>query len=106
MRDRLFTTHGSTLSEDDLRGIEYVYRAFFMFGPGIKYSPHGLTGGTVQPTYAALMAATDERGQALGFLGDRRSVRVREEPAEPQPDRAGRRQFRRRQGDPAVRAPI
>ena len=69
VRDRLFTTHRFELSEDDLRGIEYVYRAFFIFGPAIKYSPQGLTGGTVQPTYAALMAATDERGQALGFLG-------------------------------------
>jgi hypothetical protein len=69
VRDRLFTTHRFDLSEEDLRGIEYVYRAFFMFGPDIKYSPQGLTGSTVQPTYAALMAATDERGQALGFLG-------------------------------------
>jgi hypothetical protein len=68
VRDRLFTTHRFELSDDDLRGIEYVFRAFFMFGTDIKYSPFGLTGGTVQPTYAALMAATDERGQALGFL--------------------------------------
>jgi hypothetical protein len=68
VRDRLFTTHHFELSDDDLRGIEYVFRAFFMFGTDIKYSPFGLTGGTVQPTYAALMAATDERGQALGFL--------------------------------------
>ncbi len=69
VRDRLFTLHRFDLSEEDLRGIEYVYRAFFMFGPAIKYSPQGLTGSTVQPTYAALMAATDERGQTLGFLG-------------------------------------
>ena len=68
VRDRLFTTHRFELSDDDLRGIEYVFRAFFMFGADIQYSPFGLTGGTVQPTYAALMAATDERGQALGFL--------------------------------------
>ncbi len=69
VRDRLFTTHRFDLSEEDLRGIEYVYRAFYMFGPAIKYSPQGLTGATVQPTYAALMAATDERGETLGFLG-------------------------------------
>lgn len=68
VRDRLYTTHRFDLAEEDLRGIEYVFRAFFMFGPGIKYSPSGLAGGTVQPTYASLMAATDERGQALGFL--------------------------------------
>lgn len=69
VRDRLFTAHRFDVSDGDLRGIEYVFRAFFMFGPGIRYSPMGLTGGTVQPTYAALMAATDERGQALAFLG-------------------------------------
>src|SRR6266536_5312574 len=68
IRDRLFTVHHFNLSEDDLLGMEYVFRAFFMFGPEIKYSPFGAAGGTVQPTYAALMAATDERNQPLGFL--------------------------------------
>jgi hypothetical protein len=68
IRNQLFTKHGFALTEDDLRGIEYVYRAFLMFGPGIRYSPVGLVGGTIQPTYAALMAATDEAGQARGFL--------------------------------------
>ena len=68
IRNQLFTRHAFDLSEDDLRGIEYVYRAFFMFGTSIQYSPFGLTGGTVQPTYAALMAATDESGQPRSFL--------------------------------------
>ena len=68
IRNQLFTKHGFELSEDDLRGIEYVYHAFAMFGPGIKYSPVGLTGGTIQPTFAALMAATDQGGQTRGFL--------------------------------------
>jgi hypothetical protein len=68
VRNQLFTSHGFELSDGDLRGIEYAYRAFFMFGPSIQYSPFGLTGGTVQPTYAALMAATDESGRARGFL--------------------------------------
>ncbi len=68
VRDRLFTAHRFELTDDDLRGMEYVFRAFFLYGTGIRYSPFGLGGGTVQPTYAALMAATDERGEALGFL--------------------------------------
>jgi hypothetical protein len=68
VRDRLSTAHAFALSEDDVRGIEFVYRAFAMFGPGIKYSPLGLNGGTVQPTYAELMAATDGLGQAQAFL--------------------------------------
>ena len=53
-----------------MRGIEYVYRAFFTFGPKIQYSPFGLAGATVQPTYADLMVATDENGQAWGFLSN------------------------------------
>jgi hypothetical protein len=68
IRNQLFTKHGFELSEEDLRGIEYVYHAFAMFGPDIKYSPVGLGGGTIQPTYAALMAATDQGGLARGFL--------------------------------------
>jgi len=68
IRNKLLTKHRFALSEEDLNGLEYVFRAFFMFGPQLKYSPVGLAGGTVQPTYAALMAATDDRGEARGFL--------------------------------------
>jgi hypothetical protein len=68
VRHQLVTKHGFALADEDLRGIEYVYRAFFMFGPNVRYSPVGVAGGTVQPTYAQLMVATDERGQARGFL--------------------------------------
>jgi hypothetical protein len=68
IRNQLLTKHRFALSEEDLNGLEYVFRAFFMFGPQLQYSPVGLAGGTVQPTYAALMAATDDRGEARGFL--------------------------------------
>ena len=68
VRNQLLTRHRFQLTEDDLNGLEYVLHAFYMFGPRIQYSPSGLTGATVQPTYAALMAATDERGEARGFL--------------------------------------
>ncbi|MEO8260395.1 MAG: hypothetical protein ABI868_23820 [Acidobacteriota bacterium] len=68
IRNQLLTRHGFDLSDDDLRGIEYVYHAFAAFGPDIKYSPIGLGAGTIQPTYAALMAATDQWGQARAFL--------------------------------------
>lgn len=73
IRNQLLTRHHFELSEDDLSGLEYVFRAFFMFGPRIQYSPFGLNGGTVQPTYAALMAATDSRGDARGFLASEES---------------------------------
>ena len=68
IRDQLSTRHGFDLSEDDLRGIEFVFRAFFTFGPQIRYSPIGLGAGTTQPTYWQLMAATDEEGNQHGYL--------------------------------------
>ena len=68
VRHQLVTKHGFALADEDLRGIEFVYHAFFMFGPDVRYSPIGVAGGTVQPTYAQLMVATDERGQGRGFL--------------------------------------
>jgi len=68
MRDLLLNRHGLALSDNDLAGIAFVYRAFFTLGPTVRYSPIGLAGGTTQPTYAELMAATDEAGNARGFL--------------------------------------
>jgi hypothetical protein len=62
------TEHHFPIAPEDLGGIEFVFRAFFMMGPSIRYSPNGIAGGTVQPTYAELMAATDEVGVPKGFL--------------------------------------
>jgi hypothetical protein len=66
--DELATKHGFDLSEDDRRGIEYVYHAFYWFGPRIKYSSTGSFGGSFMPTYADLMTATDLEGTAHSFL--------------------------------------
>src|SRR5207249_12062757 len=68
IRSHLMTTHRFPLLDEDLNGIEYVYRAFYSMGPEIRYSPFGTAGGTIQPTYAELMAATDETGMPRGFL--------------------------------------
>jgi hypothetical protein len=68
IRNQLSTRHGFDVSENDLRGIEFVHRAFFMFGPQIRYSPIGLGAGTTQPTYVQLMAATDEEGVSRSYL--------------------------------------
>ena len=76
VRNQLYTKHGFEIPEEDLRGIEYVFRAYFMLGPAIRYSPMGLTGGTVQPTYAQLMSATDDRGRAGAFLATEEAFRV------------------------------
>lgn len=60
--------HGFPLSEEDLRGIEYVYHAFFTFGPAIHYSSTDGVGPGYRPTYADLMMATDGVGAAHSFL--------------------------------------
>jgi hypothetical protein len=62
--------HGFALSAEDIAGIEYVYHAFFTFGPAINYSStEGVSGaGSSRPTYADLMAATDGDGHAHSYL--------------------------------------
>jgi hypothetical protein len=62
--------HGFGLSSEDLAGIEYVYRAFFRFGPAINYSStEGVAAaGSYRPTYADLMATTDNDGRAHSYL--------------------------------------
>ena len=68
MRNHLATTHGFRLSDNDLLGLEYVYEAFYKFGPSIQYSSTGSIGGGFQPTYADLMVASDGRGQPRWYL--------------------------------------
>jgi hypothetical protein len=68
MRHQLTTVHGFALTGDDLMRIEAIYRVFFLAGTKIQYSPYGSFGGTTQPTYAELMAATDEAGESHSFL--------------------------------------
>jgi hypothetical protein len=70
MRHQLTTVHHFPLSGDDLMRIEAIYRVFFLAGTKIQYSPYGSFGGTTQPTYADLMTATDEAGDAHGFLAN------------------------------------
>jgi hypothetical protein len=68
--DLLVTKHHFALSDGDLTGVEYVYHAFYNFGPALNYSSTGGFGGRYQPTYADLMAATDEAGQSRSFLAN------------------------------------
>jgi hypothetical protein len=65
--DHLTKVRGLPLSADDLAGIEYVYRSFYRFGPGINYtSSIGRPGGGI--TYAALMSSRDARGVERSYL--------------------------------------
>src|SRR6195256_7674 len=68
--DLLVTKHHFALSDGDIQGVEYVYHAFFNFGPKLNYSSTGGFGGRYQPNYADLMAATDEAGQSRSFLAN------------------------------------
>ena len=75
--DTLLTVkHGFDLSPEDLKGIEYVYHAFTMFGPRIQYSSSGSFGGPFQPSYADLMSQTDGNGQARAYLANEENFRV------------------------------
>jgi hypothetical protein len=68
--DVLVSRHHFTLSDGDLQGVEYVYHAFYNFGPGINYSSTGGFGARYQPSYADLMIATDEAGAQRSFLAN------------------------------------
>jgi hypothetical protein len=68
MEQQLVTKHAFPLASDDLRGIEYIYNAFFTYGPAIQYSSTEGFGASSQPTYVDLMLATDGTGRARGYL--------------------------------------
>jgi hypothetical protein len=70
IRHQLSTVHSFPMPGDDLARIEAIHRVFFLAGTKIQYSPYGSFGGTTQPTYAELMAATDESGEGRSFLAN------------------------------------
>jgi hypothetical protein len=63
--------HGFDLSDDDVRGVEYVYRNFFRYGPSITYSSSGsgFGGGNFVPYYS-LMIADDGAGVLRSYLAN------------------------------------
>jgi hypothetical protein len=69
-KDWLLKHHLFALSDEDLSGLEYVYKAFYDGGPDLNYSfPNGgfFRGGNF-PTYADLMSETDGRGEHRSYL--------------------------------------
>jgi hypothetical protein len=72
--DWLTKKHGFALHDDDLPGIDYVYKtAFFNGGPNLTYSMAGRgangRGGGNMGTYAEIQSLTDGAGVNRGFLG-------------------------------------
>ena len=68
--DLLVKKHNFALSDGDLQGVEYVYHAFYNFGPALNYSSTGGFGARYQPSYEDLMIATDEAGMQRSFLAN------------------------------------
>jgi hypothetical protein len=69
--DQLTKTQKLPLPQDDIDGIDYVYRNFQRFGPAISYNSStgggGGRGGNMA-NYASLMAADDGQGTMRSYL--------------------------------------
>ena len=63
--ERVTTTHGFLLSRDERAGIAALYARFGEGGPTMRWDS---TGGTWIPSYAELMADTDDRGIQRSYL--------------------------------------
>ena len=86
------------LSERDLAGIDYVYRAFYSAGPDIRYSFGRGPGWQPFPSYSDLMTADDGQGVQRELPRDRRDLPDAARHGRAQPDRPARRRFRRPEG--------
>ena len=80
-RDRLVKDHKFALTDEDLRGLEYVYSAFFRGGPDLNYSfvPNGSGAGGFGagfPSYADLMNEADAQGEHRSYLASEENYRV------------------------------
>lgn len=79
LENLLTKIHGFTLSDDDLKGIEYVFSAFYTAGPDITYNFPGYGGrGFMRgmPTYAEVVKATNGKEEDLGYLGSEANYRA------------------------------
>jgi hypothetical protein len=76
IQDHLTKKRGLPLSDDDLRGIEYITQQFHWFGPGITYNSSQGRGGRSMATYFDLMVATDADGKSRSFLASEENFAV------------------------------
>ena len=67
--DRLNRVHRFALPQEDLDGIEYVFRsAFYKEGPELGYALTGSGRVGAVPSYADLMSMTDQAGKQWSYL--------------------------------------
>lgn len=71
--NRLRLIHNFSLSDEDARTIEYIYRSFVTAGPDIRYSFPNQYGWRRFPSYAELMLETDEKGEQHSYLASEES---------------------------------
>ena len=76
IQDHLTKTHKLPLSDEDLRGIEYVYSNFYWWGPSITYSSSSNARGGNMANYGDLMMATDGQGVLRSYLASEQSFKV------------------------------
>jgi hypothetical protein len=77
IEDVLVKKHKLPLPPGDLSGIDFVYRAFFAYGPSITWSTNASANRSGRGvTYAALMMQTDAQGQELGYLATEERFRM------------------------------
>ena len=76
--DHLVGSHKFRLSADDIRGLEYVYTAFFKGGPDLNYTFGGSTffGSMRFPTYSTLMSETDDSGRQRSYLATEENFKI------------------------------
>src|SRR5437867_3493194 len=67
IKDQLVKDHRFQLTSEDQTSIDYIYRTIFNAGAVLNYSGGGF-GGFRGASYADLMTATDDQGQARSYL--------------------------------------
>jgi hypothetical protein len=76
----LTTRRRLPLSDEDLAGIDYIYRtAFFADGPELGYRLTGQGRNSQHPTYAYLMSMDDGQGRQRSYLATEASFRFLKE---------------------------
>jgi hypothetical protein len=76
IQEHLTKKRGTPLSDEDLKGIEYITQQFYWYGPGITYNSSQGRGGRMMSTYFDLMVATDAEGKNRSFLANEENFNV------------------------------
>ena len=74
--DRLCVEHNFSLSREDIRTIEYVYRSFVSAGPEIRYSFPSQYGWRRFPSYSELMLETDAQGELHSYMASEENFQI------------------------------